>query len=292
MWGGSVKALNPVYTLPEWLAALRGPCTVESNATTRAGFLCNPATGSNHSWVGTLEDCAPGESGLDTLERLIRDGWSRGVELMTRVAADVEVPAPVSIRRRARWTDAGDDLEMQRVYAGDLEHAWRRTQRASGSGPARVRLLVDSLAFATATAESMRWRGVAALVAADLLTSAGYSVQIESVMHGLANGHRYAPSCIVKAYTAPLDLSSLAATTALPAFFRVGWHAWQAVITPTKVKRINFGVLDATAGQFEDDDLAAHVELAGQSISDASAARAWVERLVRSLDDQRQRAAA
>jgi len=287
-----MNVLNPVYTLPEWLAAVQGPCAVESNAKTRAGFLRNRATGSDHKWIGTLDDYAPGESGLDTLERLIRDGWSRGVELMTRVAADVEVPAPVSIRRRARWTDAGDDLEMQRVYAGDLEHAWRRTQRASGNGPARVRLLVDSLAHAKATAHSMRWRGVAALVAADLLTSAGYSVQIESVMHGLANGYRYAPSCIVKAYTAPLDLSSLAATTALPAFFRVGWHAWQAVITPEPIGCVSYSVADAQPGQFEDDDLAAHVELAGQSISDASAARAWVEQLVRSLDDQRQRAAA
>ena len=274
------------YPLDEFLRVIDGPCNVSRNNGHRQSWLSR-GSATQHEWQGTDADRLPSESSAaDTVKRLIKSGWQRGVQLMSKVQSKVDIPQPVNIRRRGRWTDAGDEIEMQRVYAGDLEHAWRRTMRTSGRGPARVRILVDSIASAGVDADRMRWRGVAALVLADALTGAGYSVQNESVMVGSGYGGEYRGSVIVKDYQSPLDLSALAATTAMPAFFRALWHTWHYVVSPAAINSPGYGVEVATADAFADDDTSAVVFVAHQDINNADDASRWVTKAVNKLDGE------
>lgn len=274
------------YSLDEFLRVVDGPCKVSRNNGHRQSWLSR-GSATEHGWQGTDADRLPSEgNAADTVKRLIKSGWERGVRLMSKVQSKVDVPQPVNIRRRGRWTDAGDEVEMQRVYAGNLEHAWRRTMRTSGRGPARVRILVDSIACAGVDAERMRWRGVAALVLADALTGAGYSVQIESVMVGGGCGGRYLGSVIVKDYQSPLDLSALAATTVMPAFFRALWHTWHFVVAPSAISNPGYMPDVATAGDFADEDTSAAVFVAHQNIENADDASRWVTKAVNQLDGE------
>lgn len=273
------------YTLSELLATLAAPCRVDANNAARDHWRHN-LSGNNHDFCGTDNDKQPGETAVDTIERLLRDGWHRGVKMMHKVTADVTVPTPVSIRRRGAWVDAGDEIDMQRVYAGDLDRAWRRTVKRSGQGPQRVRILVDALASAGERASSMRWRGVAALVAADALTQAGYSVQVESAFEGTGRV-RYAASCIVKPYASPLDLPALAATTAQPAFFRALWHYWHFAIARVAIRSASYACHAVQAGAFDDGDDGARIFVAHQNISSATDAAAWVRATVEALDSER-----
>lgn len=274
------------YSLDEFLRVVDGPCKVASNNKTRQSWLSR-GEATNHDWCGTMDDRLPTEgNAADTVKRLIREGWTRGTALMSKVQSKIDVPQPISIRRRGRWTDAGDDIEMQRVYAGNLEQAWRRTVRASGRGPARVRILVDSIAYGGVDSAKMRWRGVAALVLADALIGAGYSVQLESVMVGSGEGNEYRGSVIVKDYQSPLDLPALAATTALPAFFRALWHTWHFVAAPTGISGAGYGVDVATVNKFADDDSNAVAFIAGQDICDSSDASRWITAAVKQLDGE------
>ena len=270
------------FTLGEFLDTLKaGKCVNPSN---ESDLRCYQQK-TSYEWCGVQEDAKPGETTGDCIRRLIQQGWGRGVDLMQQVASEVALPTPQNIRRRSRWADQGDDVEMQRIWAGNIEGAWRKMHKASGLGPQRVRILVDSLASAGVDAEEMRWRGVAAMRLADALITAGYSVQVESVFEGHRDD-KYRLRVIVKDYTAPLDLSSLAATTACPAFFRQLGHEWQFV--PTKHRTsAGYYVINAEADRFADaDDEEAPIFLAGQSIKNAKQATRWVTECVNNLQPQ------
>lgn len=282
------KIVRGTYGLGDYLAAIdSAPCAVATNEAGRKAWHTGET---NHEWHGLLGVAKDGESATNATTRLIRDGWQQGVDLMQQVAGAVDVPVPRSVRRRGAWMDQGDEVEMQRVWAGDLDRAWRRTVRLDSTGPRRVRILVDSIANGGVEANVMRWRGVAALRLCDVLVEAGYTVQVESVFCGKSDGHRYRLAVAVKDYSQPLDLPALAATTALPAFFRALHHEWHYLAAPGEIDGVSYYVLEATPEDFQNGDSAA-VYLAGQKIKDARQAAAWVAECVRHIDGEEQLAA-
>lgn len=215
-----------VYTLSEFLAELDGPAVCANNQNS----LDEWRKYKDNNWMGLKGEAKKDETSFDATRRLIRDGWRKGVDLMSEISKDISLPAPRMIRRAQRWMEQGDDVDMQRIWSGNLEQAWRGTHRDFRSGPQRVRLLIDAIETGGEDADTMRWKGVAALKLADALTEAGYSVQIESVIHcpdsSEGGKHKFTCRVIVKDYTSPVDLLTLAATTAMPAFFRSLIHYW------------------------------------------------------------------
>lgn len=263
--------------------AVNGPCRIEGNKTSQTR---DSTTRSARAldWHGLNEDARPGEHALDCMMRLLMEGWTRGTALMEEVTSAVEVPMPRSVRRRAFWGADGDEVDMQRIWAGSLDNAWRRTRRANSVGPQRIRLLVDSIASGGEDAETMRWRGVAALVLADALVGAGYTVQVESVFRGMSEGVIYRPRCVVKTYGTPLDVSALAATTACPGFFRALWHDWHYVAAPENIDCCGYMVLTADAENFPAEGDEARAFLAGQDIRSAKDAGCWVRDTVTAIE--------
>lgn len=271
-----------VYTLSDLLAAVKAPPACADNASAMRDWLDRD----DHRWMGIDGDKRDGENHLDTTARLVREGWRKGVDLIGKVADKVNVPVPRSVRRVQRWQSQGDHVDMQRVWAGDLERAWRGMSRAERTGPRRIRILVDSIASGYVDAEEMRWRGVAALKLADVLVEAGYSVQVESVINTNVYGtnKRLKLRAIVKEYTAPLDLQTLAATTALPAFFRSIIHTWGLNVANYKRDGVGLSVQSPAPEDFPDGD-AARVVMLPRTIASADDASRTITEIVNKLDE-------
>lgn len=110
--------------------------------------------------------------------------FPQGVERIEALLSGIVVPAPRSIRRRMTRGDHGDELDIQRVWQGDLDNAWTRAQRQVAMSPSRI--LIQSSIGCNANDDNARvaWRGVAAIALCDALTAAGYTVCLRAVYRG------------------------------------------------------------------------------------------------------------
>lgn len=162
------------------------------------------------------------------LQRRLREGWADGVKKIEQIATR-ELSAPASVRRRKSRGDAGDELDMQAVWRGDLNRAWSRTKRANRVGTRSVSIVIDLCASAGVSSSKLFWRGASALRLAQLLTESGYAV----ALYGAFGGNRVDSSgklslaqlVEIKSQDSPLDMDKLAALTAMAGFFRTSLFA-------------------------------------------------------------------
>ena len=275
-----------VYTLSEFVDECNRPPVFKGNAE----HLKDHKERDNLDWMGIKDEIKPNETPHECTTRLIREGWMRGVELMAEVEKSLSLPPPKAIRRVQRWMNSGDDIDMQRVWNGDIDNAWRGTQRDFRSGPQRVRLLIDCIDSGGVDEKQMRWRGVAALKLADMLTEAGYSVQVESVMStkDWPNGkHKFICRVVVKDYTQPADLLTLAATTALPAFFRALFHTWGSTVAKFQRHGVGYVVPDKTpVDHFKDEFDNAPMFMLPKSLKNAESASERIAEIIREIEGE------
>ena len=232
-------------------------------------------------WYGLENEMEGDTCEFRVMTRLMREGWENGVNLMSEVESQIELPQARSLKRRRIRSDQGDDVDMQRIYSGNLDTAWSKMKRQFCRGPMRLRIVIDAISIGGVDADDMKWQGVAAMKLTDVLTAAGYSVQVESAFHG--KGGRSAQEgdgerdlrVIVKNYSSPLELHTLATTTALPGFFRCLGHTWAG--GSMSVPRLQ-------ESQVQDPNDPAPVFIADQGIRCASTAAAWVQRTLTELE--------
>jgi hypothetical protein len=117
------------------------------------------------------------------VESLLVDGWAAGAERARKLAEAFrsKLPEPASIKRRREWSDQGDELDRDRVLSGNLDLAWRRTQRRQAAAPQTVSVAMPWVHSAAVNADQLFWGGTAMLAVADLLESAGYSVELTAL---------------------------------------------------------------------------------------------------------------
>lgn len=229
-------------------------------------------------WAGMGGPCT-----LKDVAETTTTGWQAGADKLVAAQQTLNIPRLPSIRRHGVWSDRGDELDMGRVYAGRLDTAWRRTQKSkASSGVPRIRIVADCIAAGSMEAEDMFWRGAAAVILADALTTAGYAVEMLSAFHG--SDHKV--SVTVKPFNGPCAMTDLAATTASPAFFRIIGHAFvaghfeQSGIGAMNPKSINTWPADDVARCF----------ILPQSICGKASCEQWVAQSVLSLNEQQQAA--
>ena len=164
-----------------------------------------------------------GAASVAELQTRLKNGWKEGVEKIEKIATR-ELAAPASVRRRRIRSDAGDELDMQAVWRGDLNRAWTRTRRANRVGTRSVTIVIDLCASANVSSDRLFWRGASALRLAQLLTESGYSVALYGGFGGTrcdSSGKLAIGQLVeIKSQDAPLDMDKLAALTAMAGFFR------------------------------------------------------------------------
>lgn len=233
-------------------------------------------------WLGLK----PGQGySVQAVAKIVNEGWQDGADRLKAAVKALSPPVPVNIRRRPAWGEQGDEVCMDRVRAGRLDQAWRFTPRtAVGSGKRNVTVVVDSIAAAVIGADTMFWRGAAAVSLAETLTDAGYNVQMVSAFRGQCQD-TVVCRVVVKPYTAPFDLLTAAACLAMPGFFRCLGHAWG--YGHLVLNREIFGG-GWYVDQLQDGDVADLADgsvlfIADQNICDAAQAQAWVDDCVTNL---------
>lgn len=148
----------------------------------------DPEDGCFHSpdWVGrsfaTWEDVVAAANGT----------WDEGVrqvESMVEELRGIELPAPVSRRRRAVWADEGDEFNHDRFRSG--QECWRAMRRQTYRAPQHVTIIAQVGGVATVPAAAFLWRGAAAIALADLLEQAGYRVTVYAANRAEKVGGRH-----------------------------------------------------------------------------------------------------
>lgn len=158
----------------------------------------------------------------EDIARAVRSPWPEGAERVASLVAalkESDLPQPRSIRRRVRFSeDAGDEVCLDRLDAG-LPY-WRTTRREGSIGPSVLTIAVQIGAPGFRQAESLFWRGAAAIALTELLEEAGYSVELwgysyaQDVYVGSGNAFQ---AVKVKGGEDRIDVHALASATA-------GWY--------------------------------------------------------------------
>lgn len=211
------------YDSVEDLLSMQGPS--EDNRTHEDAFLFTKYSGDpNYGFRGGVND-------LPSYRKLVTQGWSEGVVKLKESLGDLKQSYAVkSVRRTPVWKEDGDEIEISRVYEGDLDHAWRGAVRRIGNGgQTHVKIWVAGAANSGKNPEQFFWRGACASVLADTLEDAGYRTNIIIYTQSRdvfeAKGGSHFASIPLKRYDEPLDLERIAAVASHVAFFRTAIFA-------------------------------------------------------------------
>jgi hypothetical protein len=143
--------------------------------------------------------------------------WPEGQEIIARMLEEMagcELPASASVRRKARWAEDGDELDKDRLRAGQQD-CWRAMARQSCRQPRTLSIVVNVVTPYSRESQEAMWRGVAGAVLANILEQAGYRVEFWAVQYGnnaYGDGLDTLQAVCVKRADQPLDLPTLVNT--------------------------------------------------------------------------------
>ncbi len=210
----------PVHLHYPTVAALRSeseqPMKIAYNESLRVKYL----TSTNDKWLGIV-------GGARAAVNALMDGYPQGEravrEFHDKIKADL--PRAEGHHRAKRRGNFGDELDIHSVNRGACDRAWTSSTRAIRKGTGILRLVVDVGANGSTSADELRWRGIAGLSLSEVMARAGYSVEMVAAFAVQnicsAKNQRVMTSIVVKPRGSQPDYGMLAATVALPAFFRV-----------------------------------------------------------------------
>lgn len=230
------------------------------------------------------------ETSQQAISELSKPLFEAGVQRLERLRALIDVPAPASIKRKVRRGDHGDELDMSRVWQGDLDNAWTRAKRERSLAASRVLIGVFIGAYSGVEAETIAWRGVAGLALADALEQSGYTVYVRAIrrakfcLRSGARAGRHDVDITIKPEGVPLDVHKAASLIASPLLFR-GVLLRHACVVATE--RLDDGV---TNTDYEHADLRDaqgydHTCMASQEVQDARSAQAWIDKQISTLNE-------
>ena len=220
-----------------------------------------------------------GERPARVMARLFTEGWPEGAARINKALASIQdsVPRPQSIRRRMTWTDHGDVLDIHRVNSGRLDVAWQRPIRRKIVARATVTLAPDSSLQSKRNADILFWRGAGVVHLCNLLTEAGYNVEIvmarnvDLTCDGKGD-KLYQHTVTIKSALAPLDIHALAALAAHPASTRAIAH--RATCVAASEARVR--VKDGLAKPLDPRELLPDALVAGDDCCNREQAIDWV----------------
>lgn len=194
---------------------------VEEHSKNRNHYIVKTKYEDRDDWLGVGINTVP------ELKKEIKNGWPQGVRKMMELKEKIEynLLPPKVLRKRKSRGDFGDEIDIQRVYAGDLERAWTRSTRQMVVGIPVVRVLVSIGGLASRSAEDLFYKGVGAAILTDILEEQGYRVEIvaysrvKDILEGNPREQMYI-ELPVKEAKEPLDLQRITIITALSGFFR------------------------------------------------------------------------
>lgn len=241
---------------------------------------------------GSWDDNTSYKKALD----LATTGWAAGRDKLQQFAETLQanLPEPKSIRRKARWSDDGDEIDMQRVYAGQLDRAWRGPRRVTRSAPRVISILGPIGQNCGYSAEQLFWSGAAAVVLADLLEEAGYRVALYGVINSWIWGSSNRDTHIVEVKGAdePMALDTVALAYCHGGFFRrVGFNAlthapWDIGSNLGQARHSKAQLEEACQRAYDAGLMSEIPEVIMSSVNSEAGARALIHEAIAKLDEQ------
>lgn len=162
--------------------------------------------------------------GFDKLNQMLDEGWPEGLAKMDKYLGELSLPVMRSARRVKKRAAFGDEVDIQRIYNGDLERAWSTTERQIGSAVGRHNAIiqVDVSTSASVSSEKAFWRGAAATALTKILVESGRNVQIlitETTSDVFVKSRDYQLNTIMlKEFDQPMNIENVMLCTS------VGFH--------------------------------------------------------------------
>ncbi len=210
----------PVHMHYPTVFALRSeserPMVRQYNEVRRVKYL----TATNDAWLGIAGGA---KASIDALTKGYPEGERAVREFHDKIRADL--PRAEGHHRAKRRGNFGDELDIHTVNRGACDRAWTSSTRAIRKGTGILQLVVDVCANGSTSPDELRWRGIAGLSLSEVMARAGYSVEmvaafaVQNICSSM--NRRVMTSIVVKPRGSQPDYGLLAATVALPAFFRV-----------------------------------------------------------------------
>lgn len=232
------------------------------------------------------------------LRRRINEGWQEGADRIRSMQTET-ASAPTSVKRHRVRSDQGDSLDIHSVYKGNLSTAWEKSRREHRRAPAVVRIVAVVAGACSQYPSQFFYRGAAVAKLTDLLTEAGYSVEVVAACvaenindrkyRHSDNSIDYCHTITLKHSTAPLDLSQIAAVLCQQGFVRyfmfrsfcaldnrVGTHfGWYG--NPDKLDRLAVESVDETNVK---------TLTIGYEVDTEIKAKAWIEKCVAEIETE------
>lgn len=172
------------------------------------------------NWLGV-----PTRAGV---AEILDHGWAEGLAKVRRVLAKLSLPKMPSIRRHKVRADFGDEIDMQRVYGGNLATAWGTTKRLADprrkATPACVNIVVRVGGHCGMSSEQLFWQGAAAVALVDALKKSGRACKLTAFSHCASSDSDASVEALVDIRVLEPgqqpDLEKLAAVLCLAGFFR------------------------------------------------------------------------
>ena len=155
-----------------------------------------------------------------------RAAWPEGETHWANAMAQIKakpLPKIESVRRRRRRGEEGAEIDADRMYAGDFDSMWIRTQREASRARRHLRILINVGGNASVPARDMIWSGVVGALLVELLRKSGRNCEVHAftvAMGSFVDGTDVATVVKIKDATQRLDVRSLLAWAAMPGSFR------------------------------------------------------------------------
>lgn len=194
------------------------PFRIDKNTALVRDYLSGKNHGPDNSWYGMA-------GGAPAVLKALINGFPEGEAKVDAFHNEIvaSLPRALGHHRAKEHGEFGDELDVHAVYRGALDKAWTSSVRRIRKGTGVLRLVIDIGGNAHADAKELQWRGVAGMSIAEVMSKAGYSVEIVAAQ-AVANpskGINTVTSCVVKPRSSQVDKGLLSATVCLPGFFRV-----------------------------------------------------------------------
>jgi len=185
----------------------------------RAMFMRSRKTGA------PLQSAHTGYDSLKTwqdAEKRLAEGWPDGASKIAELVDSIQenIPPAKSIRRRMVWGDQGDEIEITKVYSGELDSAWREARRCQSAGTPTITIQICWGNASVITPDSMFWQAAAGIACADVLEKAGYRVELRAGRHVGHPDSTQDFSVLLKDPSQPVDISSVAALCCSAGIYR------------------------------------------------------------------------
>ena len=168
------------------------------------------------SWFGI-------KGGAEGVFKACEKNWTPGYNKVHKTFEELPELKLESVRRKMRWAEFGNEVDIHKVLSGNLSRSWRECKRRSRVGRKKILLVCDVGGHCGRTDEEMFWTGAVTALLAEALVNSGQIVSV--VVSGQTQKWgvgvpvlRWA--CTVKPFGAHMAPEALVAYTALSGFFR------------------------------------------------------------------------